>query len=199
MPNVNRPGGLSPVNHLSGANWNAKGHVYYIPSDSGEAFYPGDLVKLTGESSTHGVPAVQLGTAGATAVGAVMALGVYENGPWINPDALDTTSAPATKTKAYYALVEDDPNAIFEIQEIGTGTLLTAAAVGLNADIVYGAPSGISKLSGTMLNNVGEAVTSTLNLKILRLAPRIDNVLGQYQKWWVRINNHSFCTGIAGI
>lgn len=201
MANPNKPSGLSPVMTLSGSPWTGKGNIYCIPQADTNAYYPGDLVALAGSADANGVPTITIGTAGAAAVGVYMGGGgLQAGGPYVDPSNLDSgTIIPATKTKAYYVEVVDDPNIIFEIQEIGTGTQFTAAEVGLNANIIAAAPATGVKVSATMLDNTTEATTSTLNLKLLRLAPRpYENAFGAFAKWWVLINNHSFRTGVTG-
>lgn len=199
MANANRPSGLSPVRYLNGAPWTGGGRVYCIPStDSTNAYAIGDPVKLAGSSDSAGVPTVVLGTAAATAVGAILGMaGTKYGSGYYDPTNLNTTIVPATKAGNYYVLVADDPNTIFRIQEIGTGTPLAAADIGLNADFVAGTNNGY--VSGFLLNNVGENTTSTLNLKLLMLSQIADNAFGAYAKWDVLLNNHSYRTGVTGI
>lgn len=199
MANSNRPAGLVPVSYLNGAPWTGGGSVYAIPSADTNAYAIGDPVTIAGNADTAGIPTVVLSTAGTTNVvtGAVVATGTKFGSGYFNPTNMTTTVIPATKTQVYYVMVVDDPNVIFEIQEIGTGTALTAAEVGLNTSLVAGTNNGY--VSGWLLDNAVEATTAALQLKILRLAPRLDNALGQYAKWWVLLNNHTFRTGVAGI
>jgi hypothetical protein len=123
--------------------------------------------------------------------------GVTYGGMSGDPGSLNTIVVPATKTKDYYVLVADDPNIVFEIQEIGTGTALAAAAVGLNANFVAASPSAY--VSGFTLGNDAEAATATLDLKLLGLVQRPGNEFGAYAKWKVQINNHQFRAGVAGL
>ncbi|WP_230690792.1 hypothetical protein, partial [Streptococcus pneumoniae] len=89
----------------------------------------------------------------------------------------------------YYILVCDDPNVIFEVQEIGTGTALAATDVGPNANLVAGTNNGY--ISGAMLDNSTEAVTVGLDVKLLGLSQSVTpNAFGAYAKWRVKINNH---------
>lgn len=199
MANLNKVMGLSPVKYLNGADWDGRGSVYSILTTEGNLLSVGDPVKLGGSADVNGVPNVVQATAGATAVGVLIAVGTNPNGPFINPNNLAVTQAPATKTAVYYALVVDDPNVIFEIQEGGASTALLVTDVGQNADFVAAAAATGTFVSGFYLDNNAHDTTSTRNLKILRLAPRVDNALGLYAKWWVLLNNHSFRTGVAGI
>ncbi len=203
MANINKPSGLSPVGYLNGAPWTGGGRVYCIPdTDDTNAYAIGDPVVLAGGADTNGIATITLATAGAgnAITGAIVsgagapelaaAFGIPQDSPIV---------IPATKTRNYYVLVADDPNTVFEVQEIGTGTYLTAAEVGDNADLVAGANNGY--LSGWMLNNVGEGTGATLQVKLLGLGqyPLAQNIFGQYAKWWVIINNHSYRGGIAGV
>jgi hypothetical protein len=94
-------------------------------------------------------------------------------------------------------LVADSPDLVFEVQEVGTGTPLTAAEVGLNANLVVGTNNGY--VSGWMLDNAAEAVTAALQCRILALVPRIDNAFGQYAKYLVKINNHELAAATVGL
>jgi hypothetical protein len=133
--------------------------------------------------------------AGVTGV-VISAGGVTPGGMLADPVNLNTTVVPATKTKPYYILVCDDPAVIFEVQEIGTGTPLTALEVGLNANLVAGANNGF--MSGWQLTNTTEAVTATLDVRLLGLARIPDNNYGAFAKWEVKMNNHVFSAGVAG-
>lgn len=211
MANTNKPTGLAPVRYLNGADWDGKGNWYYIDNTDTNAYYPGDVVTLTaGLDTVSGLQAITLGTAGNTCVGAILAVGAspststsMRGGAVIDPSNLVLTSIPATKTKNYFALVADDPFTVFEMQEVGTGTQLTSTATSKNVNFVYAAPATGVAYSGTMINNVGVATTSTLNLKLLGLVQRYDNgaynTFGAYAKWLCLLNNHYYRTGTAGV
>lgn len=197
MANVNRPSGFSPVKYLNGADWDGRGNIYYINSSDTNAFYVGDPVVLSGDGdSSRGIPGITIATAGSPIVGVVMAVGANpDGGPYIDPSDLTKVYAPATKTKAYYAWVCDDPNVIFEAQE--NGTALTSADIGLNINFVAGAGNGY--ISGYTLQNSTKATTSSLNFKLLGLVRRQDNAFGTNAKWLVLPNNHLFKAGVTGV
>jgi hypothetical protein len=199
MANSNTPFGLSPVEYLSGAKWNGQVRRYYIPSADGNAFAIGDAVVPAGSADAKGIMSVTLATPGSGLLGAIVGMGGEKyGGPSVDPTNLGTTIIPATKTKGYYVLVADDPNIIFEVQEIGTGTPLAAADVGLNANLVAGTNNGY--ISGWLLTNTTEAATATLDVKLLGLSQRIpDNAFGAYAKWNVLINNHYYRVGSLGL
>ncbi len=197
MPNTSRIAGLSPVQYLNGAPYNGQARLYYVPSTDGNALAIGDPVVLAGSADANGVPSVTLATAGTanSVLGAIVAIGEYE-GTIANISNPNSNIAPATKTRAYYVMVADDPNIIFQIEEIGTGTALTAADVGANANLSSGTNNGY--VSGWVLNNSGVTTTATLQLKLMGLVRKQDNAFGQYAKWLVLINNHCYRIGQVG-
>lgn len=199
MANANIPSGLSPVGYLNGSPWNGQVRRYYIPSSDTNAYAIGDPVTLAGSADAKGVPSVVLWTAGSGMIGPVMGMGGPSYGGMSgDPTNLNTTVIPATKTKDYYILVADDANIIFEVQEIGTGTALDAAAVGLNANLVAGTNNGY--ISGALLTNDSEATTVGLDVKLLGLSQSVTpNAFGAYAKWRVKINNHLYAVGHVGV
>jgi hypothetical protein len=211
MANLNAPAGLVPVQYLQGNAWNGMARLYTIDKNDSNAYAPGDPVATaTNVADIYGLSAVTLATAGTGnairgvaiafgtgPVGSSATSGPFPGGPMVNPVNLATIIVPATKTFNYYALVVDDPSVCFEIQEIGTGTVLSNTVIGKNANLVSGTNNGF--VSGWMLNNSGTATTSTLQLRVLQLVQRADNAPGQYQKWLCKINNHEFAAGTAGV
>ncbi len=199
MANANTPFGLAPIEYADGSPWNGQVRQYCITSADANAFAIGDPVVLAGGADTAGIATVTLATPGSGLLGVIVGMGgtVY-GGASVDPNNLNTTVIPATKTRAYYVLVCDDPSVVFEVQEIGTGTALTAAEVGFNANLVAGTNNGY--VSGWLLTNTTEASTSTLDVKLLGLSqkPGGTNVFGAYAKWRVMINNHNLRTGITG-
>lgn len=198
MANVNTPFGLAPLQYLNGSPWNGQGRRYCIPQADANAYAIGDVVVLAGSADSKGVPTITLATPGSALLGCILGAGGLAYGGFSgDPTNLNTTVIPATKTKDYYVMVCDDPNVIFAVQEIGTGTPLAAADVGLNANLVAGTNNGY--LSGWLLTNTTEATTSTLDVKLLGLVQGVqDNAFGAYAKWMVLINNHVFKAGTTG-
>ena len=200
MANADTPFGLRPVRYLSGAPWNGQVQRYLLPSTDGTATFIGDLVKLAGSAGangsvvngipTGGMPTIAQSAAADGGVGVVVGF---------EPLQTDLTVLHRLASTARVALVVDDPNVIFEIQEVSGGTALTVAEVGLNANVVVGSGSTTTGLSGMELGNATEAVTVSLDLKILRLVQREDVEIGEHAKWEVLINNHAFRAGVTGV
>jgi len=199
MANVDRPGGLRPVGTGLSANWNGKTSVYAVAADDATAIFVGDLVKLTGGAAeagefiygldVEGVPEITQAAAGDKAVGVVVGFSP-------NQDSLMTKHRAASTARLAY--VSDDPNTVYEIQEVSGGTALTSAAVGLNANVIVGSGNTTTGLSAMELDNTTEATTAGLNLQILGLVKRPDNAYGEHAKWLVKINDHEFNVGQTG-
>lgn len=201
MANSNTPFGLKPIQNNGGE---MKTRLYYIPSSYATALFIGDPVIITGTSNTANIiggksfpagslPEINKATAGDAnkIVGSI--IGFLPN--------FDNTSRnynPAS-TEAI-AIVADDPAQVFEIQEETAGTALAATSVGLNANVVF-AESGstVTGISGVELDTSTPATDATFQLKILGLADRADNVIGQHAKWFVKINNHQYANIVVGI
>ena len=215
MANSNKPSGLTPVAYLNGADWDGRGRLYHIDSGDTNAYYVGDPVALQAGTETvageaNGLPTLTVGQVGAPNVGVVLAVGSNpRGGPYINPNDLTKTWRPAAaQSGPWFALVCDDPNVIYEIQEAatgyGTGTALTVAATSKNANFVLHAPATGSTQSGAVLDRgTAPAATLALNLKLLGLAQRYDNgawnTYGLYAKWLCLLNNHYYRAGVVGI
>ena len=203
MANADRPSGLKPVRYLSGTPWSGQTNMYLVPSSDSTIIGVGDVVKLAGSAGsagTHvngidveGMPTIARSAAGDLHVGVVV-------GFLADQDNLMRKHRAASTNRI--ALVVDDPNVIFEVQEVSGGTALTVAAVGLNANIATVADANTTTgVSVTELDNATEATTADLDLKIVRLVPRPDNAIGEHAKWEVLINTHSYKNsgGITGL
>ena len=200
MANANRPSGLAPVGYLNGAPWTGGGRVYCIPdSDDTNAFAIGDPVMLAGSADDNGIPTITLATAGTgnLVLGAIVSgAGALSYGSAYGVPQDSPIVIPAVKSRNYYVLVADDPNTIFEIQEDSVGGAIAVTNIALNHNLASGTNNGY--VSGWMLDSSGAATTATLQMKILQLAPRQDNAVGTYAKWWTIINNHAYRIGQAG-
>ena len=193
MANANRPSGLSPVKHLTGAPYNGQANLYSIAAAYGTALAIGDPVKLSGTSDSAGIPGIIIAGETGALLGAIVALGKLK-APLADPSNLDSTVKAASEPDEWYALVADSPDLIFEIQESGTN--LAAADCSLNTNLASGTNNGF--FSGWMLDNADKANTATLQVKLLGLAQRQDNAFGDYAKWLVTINAHQLAPNTTG-
>lgn len=201
MANINAPSGLTPVRYKNGSPWNGQATMYCIPASDANAYAIGDPLTLAGSADANGVATVVLATAGTgNVILGVLVGGVgtkYGGAAGVSPSNLDTSVIPATKTRAHYVLVADDPMIVFEGQEDSVGANLAATDVGTNVNLVAGTNNGF--VSGWQIDSSPTATTATLQCRLLGLAQRQDNAIGTNAKWYVLINNHCFRAGVAGV
>lgn len=189
MANSDVPKGLTPVRYVSGAPYTGACNVYNIPATDTTAVYIGDLVKLAGSATTGGVPTVTRAVSTNTVLGVVVGVAATTAG----------SKTYRVASTARNVFVADDPNLIFEVQEVSGGTALAATAVGLNANWTGTSGSTITGYSNVELDNSTEETTTTLDFQILRLAQKPDNTIGEHAKWEVRLNNHQLVDGVLGV
>ena len=204
MANANRPSGFTPVQYLNGAPWNGQARLYSIAAAYSTALYIGDPVISAGSANVNGIPTIALGATTGALRGVIVGLGTQE-GLIANPSNLDISYRPAAATTAdWFAMVVDDPNVIFQIQEESNGTQLAAVDIGLNTISKTGTGNGY--LSGWQLPSSTGATpgtTATLQLRLMGLVrtPAGTNAFGAYAKHLVMINVHELAhgTGAAGV
>lgn len=190
MPNSNAPTGLSPKRYRNGAPFVGPLRRYFHPATDAVALFVGDPVIIAGSADGDGTPTATR----ATAASAGRITGVVVG---FEPNATINAAGYGAASTAFYALVCDDPNVLYEIQEDGVGGSLAATSVGLNADLIAASGSTATKQSGFMLDSSTAAVTATLQLRIVQLEQRADNEIGTTAKWLVAINLPTE-TGAAG-
>ena len=194
---TNAPNGFQPVKKLDGSAWTGATNPYQIANVYATALFRGDPVTILADG-TLGV-----GVAGATCVGVFWGVKYTDSTGVVkfmnywpgNPGVLTGSTVEA--------LVIDDPNTVFSIQETsGTGTAGTPLALadrGLNINFLYTAGSTSTGSSAVSINNATEADTNTLNCKILQLDPTPGNAVGAYANWLVVLNNHLYKGGVTGL
>ena len=214
MANANNPKGAIPYQRIDGAVWRDSQTVYFVPAANTNALNIGDFVtKVAASADTGGINAIDLTVAGTNPITGVVVGFVGTCAPGAGLAAasfwpLGTSGGqmhrPATTSLDYYALVNDDPETVFAIQENDDyggvpGTPVPVAAVGKNFAFIHAAGS-VYGFSGTMLdaNTVGTGATQQLNLK--GFVNDVGNVAGAvFAKCIVTINNHTETPHEAGI
>lgn len=194
---TNAPKGLQPVRMLDGSAWTGALNSYQIVTTYATALYTGDPVTI----GTSGY--LEVGVAGSPIVGVFAGVKYIDSTGTAKFQSYWPGNPGVLTGSTVEALVIDDPNVVFTIQETsGTGTAGTPLALadrGLNANFLYTAGTAATGQSAVSLNNATEADTSTLNLKILQLDPTPGNAVGAYANWLVVINNHLYKAGVTGI
>ena len=194
MANVDAPKGAIPIRHLDGSPYNGQVTMYLVPDTDATAVFVGDFVKLAGSAGTagsfvngidvEGMPTIAQAAAGDTLIGSVVGFLAKQS---------DLTVKHREASTARIALVADQPDLVFEVQEDSVGAALTADEIGENADITVAAGSAVTGVSAMELDS-STHVTTTAQLRILKLVKRPDNAIGTNAKWEVFINEHAHKT-----
>lgn len=196
---VNAPLGLQPVRKLDGSAWTVSTNKYNIASAYGTSLFTGDPVTLLSDGT------IGIGVAGAACVGVFWGC-KYQLPGAQSPNTFQFSPYwPASTTvktgTTIEALLIDDPNVVFNIQETNAsgaaGTPLALADRNLNINFRIGTGNTATGQSATSIDNASEADTNTLNLKLLDLTPVPGNVVGSFANWLVTWNNHLFKGGVG--
>lgn len=194
MANPDIVRGLVPVSDAYGKPYNGAFREYSVAAGNGVAIYVGDLVTTAGVGTGQTIDGRAMLDVVQAATGDVI------TGVVVGVKPVTEASLPYRAASTQRVLyVVDDPNVLFEIQEVSGGTALAIADLGLNANFVVAAGSTTTGYSGMELDNSTEAGTNTLDLKIMGFVNRPDNAVGENAKWLVRINRHRHVNQIAGI
>jgi len=184
MANVNAPFGLTPWNERTNAPYSGGGNTYFVPDTDNTALFIGDPVILAGSSGNaqagvESYSTVTRATAGATNRITGVVVG-FQPSPAFTPYGYRPASV------AMNVIVADDPNLMFAIQADADG--IAATNVGQNANLTAGSGSTATKKSGFILDGTTPDPDATYQLRILGLAPQINNEFGAYAQVLVRIN-----------
>ncbi len=166
MANADTPSGFRPVG-ADGGPYNGVTRRCVLATGDGTATFIGDAVKIAG-TAIDGYPTLAQCAAGDPVLGVVVAFEA-------NPDALgDQYRKSSTQRFCQYVSVD---NSYFEVQCDDDSTATPITAVGLNANLVVGSGSTQYGKSGMELDSDTDDTTSTLDLQIVSLVDRTDNLL----------------------
>jgi hypothetical protein len=190
MANTNTPYGFKPVREAGSGVHNGGLNMYFHPASDATALYIGDPVIKNSSADAAGIAGCIRATASAAITGIVQGF---------VPDGVVDIAGFGAASTAFYVLVDDDPDTMFEVQEDSVGGALAVTDIGLNADFINAAGSAYTKRSGAMLDTSTKATTATLPLKIVGLVPMPGNDIGNNAKVLVKINNHTEAQASAGV
>lgn len=194
---TNAPKGLQPVRKLDGSAWTSSLNDYQIDPTYASSLFTGDPVTVGSDGY------LARGVAGSAIVGVFMGVKYIDSSNVAKFQAFWPGNPGVLTGSTVEALVIDDPNVVFTIQETdgsgNAGTPLALADRGLNANFLYTAGSTATGQSAVSLNNASEADTISLNLKIIDLDPTPGNAVGNFANWLVTINNHLYKGGVTGV
>ena len=196
MANPNKIAGFRPIKHLNGNPWNGNFNVYYKSASSN--IFRGSPVILAGSADTTcKYPTIDVGGAGAPFVGVAIA---FSTTPYIAADPTNLELLYSPSGTSHYVAVVDDPQVIFELFEETAGSANMAATdIGMNCAIIAESGDTTTGLSTVTLDYSELAVTSTDEVKVLRMINSEDNAFGAYARFEVLINNHTYGQGLGSL
>lgn len=203
MANVDAAFGLRPVRHKSGAPYCGSGNPYAVLASYDTDLFIGDPVRIQTTANT-----APIGTYAAGQLQTIELATAGDGNPidgvivgFLPLSGFDSTVYGDAATNRI-ALVEDDPDIIFEIQADSTRAV-AASDIGLNANLISGSGSTYTGVSGWELDSTattGMATTATFQLRVLNLTRRPGNTIGlTHAVFDVLINNHGRAHGTAGV
>ena len=145
MANKDAPFGARLVGKLGSGVANGGMTEYKIASAASGNIFSGDLVKMLN-------------------TGTILSVGIFRGCQFTNSsgDVVFSSFFPTgTVSTDIVAFVQDDPNAVFEIQSAGSPA---QTDVGLNADISYTAGSTKTGMSAVELSGTTAATTATFRI-----------------------------------
>jgi hypothetical protein len=188
-PTVSAPYGLKPVNSLDGKPY--AGAIRQIPvaTGFGTAIFNGDTVLI---SDGYLIKSTTTNSGGI--VGVVVG-GQYVNSNGQTVQGQYIPALAATSTAPAYAYVVDDPNALFKVAVVTSGTTIgsaTRADVGSNVPLVLNAGSTTTGDSAFGVTLTGAGTTATIPLRVIDVVPETATAADTYTELFVKINTHQY-------
>jgi hypothetical protein len=182
-PTVSGPYGLIPINLIGGQVFASATRQIPIATNSSTAIYFGDVVKL----NSSGTLDKDTGTNAATPIGVF--LGCTYTDP-VYGKTFRQYYAGTTNITDIVAYVQDDPDALFKVAVVSTGTnvsYVTRANVGENAVLVQTAGSTITGDSKVAISST-TGTTSTWPIRIIDVIAETQSSAGSYTEVVVKWN-----------
>ena len=188
-PTVSAPYGLKPVNSLDGKPY--AGAIRQIPVAAGfaTAIFDGDTVLI---SDGYLIKSTTTNSGGIVGV-CVGGQYVNSNGQTVQGQYIPASAS--TSTNLAYAYVVDDPNALFKVAVVTSGTTMGTASrndVGSNVPLVLNAGSTTTGDSAFAVTLTGAGTTATIPLRVIDVVPETALSTGGYAELFVKINTHQY-------
>lgn len=198
-PTVSAPYGLKPINRVDGMPY--AGAIRQIPIAAGyaTAILNGATVKLSG-----GYLVADTSTNAATPCGVLIGC-QYVNSSGQTVQGQYYPASQSTATNPAYAYVVDDPNALFKVAVVSSGTTITytdRTVVGANIPMAQNGGSTTTGDSTIGAVASGAATTNTIPLRVIDVVPDTATVVSgttYYYELLVKINTHQYnsTTGVV--
>jgi hypothetical protein len=182
-PSVSGPYGLVPINLIGGQVFAGATRQFPITTGSGTSIFFGDIVKL----NNAGTLSLDTGTDAATPVGVFLGCSYTDATYGKTFRQYFPASTVASDIMAY---VCDDPNALYKVAVVSTGTTISyvnRTAVGNNAVLVQTAGSTVTGNSSNAISST-TATTNTWPLRIVDVVSETVSAAGSFTEVIVKVN-----------
>ena len=190
-PTIDKPYGLKPINLIGGQVFAGATRQLKIASGYATDIFYGDVVRV----SSDGVIVKETGTTSVTATGVV---GVFLGCQFTNPSTKQIQFQqywPAGTVAAdAEAFVADDPDQLFKVAAVSSGTTVAfygQTLVGNNVAMVQNSGSTVTGNSAVAIDGTSAATTATLPLRIVDVVPDTANASGNFCEFIVKWNEPS--------
>ena len=195
MANIDAAFGLRPIAKVGSAPGGTTGTTKYsIADNQGTAIFTGDPVKYKNDGT------VEVATAGDASCGVFM--GCFYTDPTTSKPTFRNHFPASLSPGDAIAFVADDPDQLYIAQQDSDGSNLVAAALNLNADLVFGAGSTSTGMSGVEIDSSTKNTTAALQVRLIDFYDTPSNdATANNSILVIKINNHQLGshTGTAGV
>ena len=195
MANIDAAFGLRPIAKVGSAPGGTTGTTKYsIADNQGTAIFTGDPVKYKNDGT------VEVATAGDASCGVFM--GCFYTDPTTSKPTFRNHFPASLSPGDAIAFVADDPDQLFIAQQDSDGSNLVAADLNLNADLVFGAGSTSTGMSGVEIDSSTKNTTAALQVRLIDFYDTPSNdATANNSVLVIKINNHQLGshTGTAGV
>jgi hypothetical protein len=176
-PTVSKPYGLQPINLIGGQVFAGSTRQLKIASGYAANIFAGDVVKLV----STGVIEKDTGTTTATPVGVFV--GCQFTNPSTKQIQFQQYWPTGTVAADAVAFVVDDPDVLFKVAAVSTGTTIGfygQTVVGTNVSLVQNSGSTTTGDSAVAIDGTSAATTASLPIRIIAGVPDTANASGEF-------------------
>ena len=189
-PTVSAPYGLKPINRIDGLPYAGAFRQIPVAASFGTAIFFGDTVQI----DSTGYLILSTSTNAGTIVGVCVG-GQYVNSSGQTVQGQYIPASISTSTNLAYAYVVDDPNALFKVAVVSSGTTMSSAGrtvVGSNLALVLNAGNTTTGDSAYAVTLTGAGTTATIPIRVIDVVPETATAADTYTELLVKINAHQY-------
>jgi hypothetical protein len=187
-PTIDKPYGLKPINLIGGQVFAGATRQIKIASGTPTDIFYGDVVRV----SSDGVLVKETGDTTVTATGVV---GVFLGCQFTNPSTKQIQFQQywpsGTVAADALAFVADDPDQLFKVAAVSSGTTVAfygRTLVGNNVALVQNSGSTVTGNSAVAIDGTSANTTASLPIRIVDVVPDTANAAGNFCEFIVKWN-----------